>query len=210
MQIDHLMWACPDLEQGCTKLAALTGVAPEAAGSHSGMGTRNALLSLGPRCYLEVIAPDPEQPLADNFGARLAALATDGLLSWAAGAQHLDELRTELHQQAIQTSRVQATSRRNPAGELLQWQLLFIAGVELAPFFIDWLACTHPAATSPSGCQLQELQITAAATEPLQRLCGQVPRLSLSQGPTASLQARLDTPHGEVWLESLEPRIALF
>ena len=206
MQIDHLMWACPDLEQGCTKLAALTGVAPAAAGSHPGMGTRNALLSLGPRCYLEVIAPDPEQPLVDNFGARLAALATDGLLSWAAG----DELRTELHQRAIQTSRVQATSRTNPAGELLQWQLLFIAGVELAPFFIDWLVCTHPAATSPPGCQLQELQITTAATAPLQRLCGQVPRLSLSQGPTASLRARLDTPHGEVWLESLEPRIALF
>ena len=206
MQIDHLMWACPDLEQGCTKLAALTGVAPAGAGSHPGMGTRNALLSLGPRCYLEVIAPDPEQPLVDNFGARLAALATDGLLSWAAG----DELRTELHQRAIQTSRVQATSRTNPAGELLQWQLLFIAGVELAPFFIDWLVCTHPAATSPPGCQLQELQITTAATAPLQRLCGQVPRLSLSQGPTASLRARLDTPHGEVWLESLEPRIALF
>ena len=210
MQIDHLMWACPDLEQGCTKLAALTGVAPAAAGSHPRMGTRNALLSLGPRCYLEVIAPDPQQPLVDNFGARLAALATDGLLSWAAGADHLDELRTTLHQQAIQTSRVQATSRKNPAGELLQWQLLFIAGVELAPFFIDWLSCTHPAATSPPGCQLQELQIATAATEPLHRLCGQVPRLSLSQRPTASLRARLDTPHGEVWLESLEPRIALF
>ena len=210
MQIDHLMWACPDLEQGCTKLAALTGVAPAAAGSHPGMGTRNALLSLGPRCYLEVIAPNPQQPLVDNFGARLVALATDGLLSWAAGADHLDELRTTLHQQAIQTSRVQATSRTNPTGELLQWQLLFIAGVELAPFFIDWLACTHPAATSPPGCQLQELQIATAATEPLHRLCGQVPRLSLSQRPTASLRARLDTPHDEVWLESLEPRIALF
>ena len=61
-QIDHLVFAAATLAQGIEHVAALTGVTPRPGGKHLGMGTHNALVKLGERAYLEIIAIDPEQP----------------------------------------------------------------------------------------------------------------------------------------------------
>ena len=46
-------------------VADLTGATPRPGGKHAGMGTHNALVKLGERLYLEIIAIDPDGDQAD-------------------------------------------------------------------------------------------------------------------------------------------------
>ena len=82
-RFDHIVIAAPDLAQAKLEFEELTGVPPADGGPHIGLGTRNALVSFGADCYLEIIAPDPEQTLVGTFGARLAQLDALTLLHWA-------------------------------------------------------------------------------------------------------------------------------
>ena len=167
-RIDHFMYAVPSLDEGMTWAADVFGVAPAYGGEHVGLGTRNALLSLGDT-YLEIIAPDPAQEPLGPMGQRFAELSEGGLVTWAVQGQ-LNAIADTLNSLGIETNGPNRTERNTAEGELLVWELLFPVATSYGsrmPFFIDWLECAHPSKTTPNGGQFQSLSITHPEAESL-------------------------------------------
>lgn len=162
--IDHLLYASHDLETGVADIERMLGVRPSYGGRHLGLGTHNALISLGPRTYLEVIAPDPAQ--AGN-GAVLpygiATLQEPALRAWAAAPSTIGEAVRKARALGLDFGEVTAHSRRASDGSDVRWEMATRAtsdgDIAVVPFLIDWGTTVHPAERSPRGSRLSELRL---------------------------------------------------
>lgn len=202
-RIDHFMYAVPSLDEGMDWAAELFGVAPAYGGEHVGLGTRNALMSLGDT-YLEIIAPDPAQPDGDHMGRKFAALSAGGLVTWAVQGS-LARIARDLNEAGVATSGPHRTERNTADGETLVWELLFPVGSAFGsrmPFFIDWLDCAHPSDTNPVAGQLGGLSISDPGAAELQAVLDALGLdVAVAQG-SAALTIEIDTSRGPVILES--------
>jgi Glyoxalase-like domain len=154
--LDHILIGSPDLDAGIKFVEESTGVRATFGGVHPGVGTQNALLSLGERRYLEIIAPDPNQPNAEDMRA-LKKLQRPRIIGWAAHPGNLDEYAFTLKKAGIEAAGPKAGSRRRPDGKTLNWKTLILRDDAdgLLPFFIEWgEGTTHPSVDAPQGCKL--------------------------------------------------------
>jgi hypothetical protein len=203
IELDHILWASPDLDQGVATLSALTGVAPAPGGSHPGFGTRNSLLSLG-ATYLEIIAPDPKQQLVGNWGAAIAALPQPGLSTFAVRTTDLAAYMSAAERAGLAVEGPVAMSRTRPDGLRLAWACAYPRHPsygEAVPFAIDWRGSPHPAASAPSGCRLLDFAVLHPEPEPLAalyRVLGVA--VAVRRAARPGLTATLATPRGEVLL----------
>ena len=214
--VDHLVYTCADLQKGVQAVEKLTGVKAAVGGSHPGVGTHNALLSLGADVYLEIIAPDPGQPTpAAPRPFTLDDPATHGrIVAFAVHPNASEGASIELLAAAMQRARhppgpIAGMSRMKPDGSLLHWRLTPLSRASgPRPWIITWDASAHPATTSPTGCSLRGLRChgpAAAAMRPLlletmglQPLAsGAAVEFVASEGPP-HMVATLDTPKGRV------------
>src|SRR5690348_8429093 len=89
--LDHFILGCNDLDHGIDFVEQNTGVRAALGGVHPGRGTCNALLSLGERRYLEIMAPDPAQHVTPQI-PRLLELKEPRIVGWAVHTNDLDQL----------------------------------------------------------------------------------------------------------------------
>ena len=138
--LDHILLGCNDLQRGIDFVERHTGVRAAFGGAHPGRGTQNALLSLGVRRYLEIIAPDPQQ-IASPFElpAKLKKLSEPRLVGWAAHPGDLQVLAADLAKAGIAAEGPTSGSRKRPDGSLLHWKMLNLKDDAngLLPFFIE-------------------------------------------------------------------------
>jgi hypothetical protein len=215
-ELDHLVVAAAKLEDGVAWVERELGVAPAAGGKHAAMGTHNAVLRLGARVYLEIIAIDPEaDPPArprwfsldePDMQARIAE--RPALITWAVRTQSL----------------AAACARVPDLGEILpmarndyRWKIAVpedgaLAWGGILPAAIQWEAgdddvVHHPCDVLPdSGCELKSLKLSHPAAVLGKagilglfrelRIAGPV---DLKSGPK-QLTAVVRTAHGEVFL----------
>lgn len=160
-RLDHFMYAGADLDTLVSTFESLSGLAAGRGGSHPGMGTRNALASLGADVYLELIAPDPKQQFAGTLGEQFQTFRQPRIFAYMIRAQDLERLQGLMAKAGIESDLIEA-SRNTPTGATLTWRLLLPRSNpfgEHTPKFIDWMGTTHPATTSAKGCELAAFEI---------------------------------------------------
>lgn len=205
LPVDHLIYATPDVARTVDDLEQVLGVRAAPGGRHAAWGTRNALLSLGPRCYLEIFGPDPEAlepPSPRPFG--VDTLERARLATWVAPHGDLERFVHEASTHKVDLGAVESRQRERPDGTTLSWRMTDLRKARadgILPFFIDWGDTPHPAATAPGGCSLEALR----AEHPLAaEVAIQLAHLGLSlpvvEGEAPLLVATLATPRGTIEL----------
>ena len=202
LYLDHIMYAVPDLEDSMAEIASITGIVPSDGGVHPGNGTRNALLGLSNSSYLEIIGPDKKQNLENTLGELLVSKNTSGIRAWAVAVSDLAAVANVAQGLGFRVRDRKEMSRKTPEGSLLEWELLFLDGGPLLPFFIDWKGSEHPARKAPSGCGLSELSISAEEPKVYQELLNKLQlEVSISEGEPA-ISAIIRSPKGDWSLPS--------
>ena len=199
MLIDHLVYAAPDLPAAVAGVEERFGVRAQAGGQHIGLGTRNALLALGPQTYLEIIAPDPGQPkpsVPRPFG--VDGLRRGGLVSWALACDDIDAVVARARSCGYDPGEVAGGQRATPTGTVLRWRLTLNAMPDsLIPFLISWGDTEHPARSAPHRLTLEAFHLEhpdPASLAPL--LTALDADVEIRPAATAALVARLSGPNG--------------
>ena len=174
-------------------------------GQHPGRGTRNALISLGPGVYLEIIGRDPAQPKPPQpppFG--IDDLDEPRLVAWVAKGENLESFAKEAAHAGVKLGEVIDGSRQRTDGVVLSWRYTdprTVAFDGLVPFFIDWGKTPHPAGAVASGASLTGLRAEHPDPEPVQKALDTLGLdLRVQRGPRPALIATVDTPRGRVEL----------
>jgi hypothetical protein len=205
VRLDHLVYATPDLSLGIDTIDKLLGVKATPGGQHPGLGTRNALVALGPSSYLEIIGPDPEQPKPAGrrrFG--IDELTSPRVVRWVVKGTELEKLVAAAADRGVKLGPVIPGSRRRPDDVVLSWRYTD-PNTELAdglvPFFIDWGTSPHPSATAARGATLVQVRAEHPDAERTQQMLDALGLdLEVRKGSVPAIIATIDSPRGRIEL----------
>lgn len=203
-ELDHILWAVPDLQRGMADIEKLTGVAPKIGGRHPGVGTHNAIVPIGERIFLEIIAPDPSQDRFSSFGNLVKGIEKPRLVTWVARSRDARQLSDLAQKNGLSPGVILALSRRRPDGTSVSWRTVTIGGHPhgaLIPFFIEWRSEDHPAESAANGCHLTRFEIETPDPRGVLSVLDKVGlHLPVLEAPKPRLRATLETPKGRVVL----------
>ena len=204
--LDHILLGCSELESGIEFVERHTGVRAAFGGVHPGRGTENALLALGTRRYLEIIAPDAAQHTDNPLAAKLQSFTEPRLVGWAAHARNIEALAAQLQQQGIAATGPTPGARQRPDGRTLHWQTLNLKDDlnGLLPFFIEWApGSLHPSEDAPPGCQPLCLELLSPDPTALAKLASNLGLdAPIAKGASPQLHAMIQGPKGDLSVTS--------
>jgi glyoxalase-like protein len=204
--LDHFILGCNDLDRGIAFVEQYTRVRAAFGGVHPGRGTRNALLSLGPRRYLEIMAPDPTQNVEPQI-PRIRAFKEPRIVGWAAHVDDIEKVAGHLREQLLGFEPVREGSRERPDGKVLHWKSLTLTNGRngLLPFFIEWSKdSVHPSTDAPPGCNLEYFGGVARDFDQMKHFLGRLQlEMPLTAGVAPRLRARISHAQNSLPLTSI-------
>eukprot|EP00965_Chrysotila_dentata_P198247 6178669-Pleurochrysis_carterae.AAC.1 len=208
LRVDHVVWAVPySLEEGMREFERKTGITPSIGGVHQGLGTHNAIASLGNGMYWEILARDPLQLHPPRTWMGIGQVVEPKIVTWAAAVPDLSEAVAKARSRGYDPGSPTNFEREVPGGGKLYWSLAFnhydqLPGNGIVPFLINWGETKSPASTAPTGCKLVALKAvtsdTSSVSEMLRAVDINPSDLQLREARAPRITAILETPRGLV------------
>lgn len=199
LSLDHIAVVARSLDEGTTYVEAILGVELSPGGKHGAMGTHNRLLSLGPHCYLEVIAIDPDAPKPAhrrwfNLDSYTGA---PRLMNWICST---DDLESALSAAPPGSGVPMRLTRGDMVWHMGVTDFGRLPFDDAMPALIEWGNSPHPNRRLPDhNLRLTRLDVFHPRADDLLKafpaLHG-LPEVSVREGPEKRLLATISTPEG--------------
>lgn len=203
--VDHLVYCVPNLEKGIDELSEKLGVRAVIGGKHIYQGTKNALIKIGAKCYLEILAVDEENlTITGERWMGIDLISEAKLTRWSTNILNLNEDRKIVADYNSKLAQFKEGSRLTPDGQQLQWVMstpLAEPEVEPVPFLLDWSkSAVHPTDALEDSCQLLDLIIglPAQASSVKDCLLKLAAPIKLIESAEPKISAIISSPKGIV------------
>ena len=198
--IDHVIYAHPNLDTAVAEIEERFGVRAAGGGQHPGRGTHNKVLGLGPRTYLEIIAPDPTQPEpSESRPYGVEGTIRGQLVGWALACEDIERAVARGLSKGFDPGGVIDGQRVSPTGALLRWRVTGNAqAAGLVPFLIEWGQTPHPAVDAARGLALLSVHLEHPDPRSLATaLAALGANVEVREASEPALVARIGGPQGE-------------
>ena len=204
-ELDHIVYCTPDLNLGIKLIEDLTGVQPVIGGRQLTKGTHNAILSIGPLCYLEILAPDPaNQDISPPRWMGIDLLEGPCISRWSIRTSQLTSQFEEFRKIIPYIGVIEEGSRKLNNGSILKWSLTdpgVQPGISTIPFLIDWKNSPHPASKLEMKCQITEVTLHQKEDYLPESILDELDiRVKQTHRDFPFISIQLDTPNGVVIL----------
>jgi len=205
-KIDHLVYCVQNLEDAISDLEKKLGVTAIIGGRHTTQGTKNALINLGDKCYLEILAIDHEnQTVKTDRWMGIDLLQESKITRWAIKSNKIIADAKYLEQYNKLMGHVTKGSRKMTNGKTLIWQIampLSAPEIDIAPFITDWSdSDAHPTDSLDHKCKLLELRLSHPNPKDLENLFYKLDiGVSITKSENISIKAIIQCPKGIVHL----------
>jgi Glyoxalase-like domain len=212
--LDHVVLAAPDLEKAMEQFHEMTGIMPVHVGPLQGLGAKTAHVGLDNNRYIEILAPDSDDP--GPLGDELKCLDENTLTPYhyAIRSSEVSRLIEGYVYDVIgwdpdHIAMVQAL----PDDSIRQWDLLTMYGHDMggvAPYYVRWIDPTHhPTSKIPANATLTSCRVVAPEEHDVHKLITGVGGIDIETG-APKLECVIETPKGTVIFSADSPKGLVF
>lgn len=212
--LDHIVLAVPNLEDAMDQFEDMTGIRPSPVGPLQGLGAKTAHIGLDENRYIELLAPDFDNP--GPLGEELAQLEKGTLTPYHYSIRSSEVSRLiegyvydVLGWDPDHIAMVQAL----PDNSIRHWDLLTMYGHDVggaAPCYVKWKdPAQHPTATIALKATLTSCRVRAPEGHNVHKLISGVGGLDVQFGDPL-LEVTFMSPKGSLTFSTENPKGLVF
>lgn len=210
--LDHVVLGIDDLDKGIEALERITGVTAKFDGRDARLGTQSAVIGLGERAFLEIMAPDPKADPA-RVDPQFKSMVLDRLegfesltpFSWAIGTSNFERSKALARRAGSYVSDIEPGTRKRGWGRRTDWTWAHVTRPHsnVMPIFVQWDQDTKPPQErAPEGCRLDQLRLHARVFKSVHTLLAAMQvDVEVEGTDQESIDLVLACPGGEVIIE---------